>query len=90
MANISHHDADILRSLLSISRSRGGPEVLTDIEELHSTFDSSERVNLIAKYHPTTLKSARRILKTHGRVSPVVEAARTGVVQVGSLINLVG
>lgn len=87
MANISHHEADILRSLLSISRSHGCSEESTDIEDLHSAVVSGKRASFIERHHSSSLKAAKRILKAQGHFSPIIEAARLGVVQVNSLVS---
>lgn len=87
MANISHHDAEVLRSLLSVSRLDRHNEELNDIEDLHSIFSSGKRLNKVAKHHPTTLKAAKRILKLQNSSSPVVEAVRTGIIQVSNMLR---
>lgn len=82
MPNISIPDAEILRSFLSVAHIRKLAISSTDIEDLYQTVGSGPEMERLEIHHASTTKKVRRILKVKDKASPLVNAARTGRVQV--------
>ncbi|KAJ3833831.1 hypothetical protein F5878DRAFT_387710 [Lentinula raphanica] len=93
MSNISIPEAKLLRSLLQLwqesQRSHSPGE--TDIEDLALLLQDSNAMQRISGSYPVTMRKARRTLALPSRnrknskqdvSSPVVEAARTGKIQI--------
>ncbi|KAJ4483538.1 hypothetical protein J3R30DRAFT_3731697 [Lentinula aciculospora] len=94
MSNISIPEAKLLRSLLQIWRDSGisHPRGETDIEDLALLLEDGKGLQKISTSYPVTLRKAKRILtlpprnrkvsKTAAPPSPILQAARTGEIQV--------
>ena len=89
IADISLRDEAILRSILTLVRSKSHPPQLHDIEELDETIRSRPVMQELFRFHPTTVKKAKRILKLTDQPgnsgafsSPIIDAALTKRVQV--------
>lgn len=96
MPNISIDDAKALKGLLRDARRVSPPnqtKPLTDIEELHHLVANRSRLDNFARSSPTVVKKATQVLQLPKKVraqtkwlpSPIVEAARTKVLQVSRL-----
>jgi hypothetical protein len=96
MPNISLDDAKALKDLLRDARRASPPnqgERLTDIEDLHRLVANHAKLDSIAKSSPTVVKKAKQVLQLPKKfrpqigsiLSPIVEAARTKVIQVSLL-----
>ncbi|CAK5281681.1 unnamed protein product [Mycena citricolor] len=81
--NISLAEAEVIRSLLGISRAAraSGPRV-SDIEDLHDLFQDEGKLRDLVRGFPSTIKRAKRILSVTNGQSPLVEAARKKAVQI--------
>jgi len=89
MPNISIEEARVLKDLLRMSRPWSSPRTLPDIEELHNLVEHRELDNL-KRTSPSVVKKAKEILALpkksrrigHQLQSPMIEAARTKLIQV--------
>ena len=82
MPNISIPDADTLRSFLSVTHVRKLASSSTDIEDLYQTIGSGPEMARLEKPHTSTTKKVKRILKVRDKSGPLVNAARTKLIQV--------
>ena len=82
MPNISIPDAEMIKSFLSAAHIRKLASSSTDIEDLYQTVGSNPEMERLEKRHASTTKKVKRILKVKDKASPLVNAARTGRVQV--------
>lgn len=95
MPNISIEEARVLKDLLRMSRPWTSPHSLTDIEELHNLVERRE-LDKLKKTSPSVVKKAKEILalpKKFRRIdrqlqSPMIEAARTKIIQVKPSVHL--
>lgn len=98
MPNISLDEANVLESLLAISRreSKSSSGKLTDIEDLHKLFEDKDKIDVLSRSFPSTLRKAKRILGLPNRSdrkrvasSAILEAARTQTVKVRVILSTV-
>lgn len=93
MPNISLDEANVLESLLVISRNHGGrsrSHDLADIEDLHTLFADKPKMIALERLFPSTMRKSKRILgvpnrkhkSAHVSASAKVEAARTNTIRV--------
>lgn len=89
--NLSVEEAHVLKDLLRLGRGRlePAPEPLTDIEELHKLVNTDGLLKRIAAHGSGTVKKSRQMLAiprqkrlASSTTSPVIEAARSGQIQV--------
>ena len=91
MSNISVQDSRTLEDFIAIANTRREVPEMTDIESLDQIVRSAGTMEYLRSSHPVVTKRAERILKvpskrgTSGLYSPVLDAAKTGKLQVNNL-----